>query len=173
MIVHQCPLARNKVEHRNLASRAPGWRRFWHGPFLTQNRRVPAADDLIELWDYTADDISRGRMPSQKMTTPTRPILICTIASRDLIVSFQGLSRRSSSTRRRPRLANVDWLPDQGSNLGPADNSLSQKYAKSCKALAISGRLLRSPFVRYLRVQELKFRATAKRVCCLTASDRE
>ena len=105
MIVHQYPLARNKVAHRNLASRAPGWRRFWHGPFLTQNRRVPAADDLIELWDYTADDISRERMPSQKMPTPTRPILICTIASRDLIVSFQGLSRRSSSTRRRPRLA--------------------------------------------------------------------
>ena len=47
--------------------------------------------------------MSRERMLSLKTRTP-KSILICTIASRDLFVNFLGLSRRFSSTRRRPRL---------------------------------------------------------------------
>jgi hypothetical protein len=73
-----------------------------------------AADDLIELCDDTADD---NVAPADAFIADAYAkvhILIGTIASRDLIVSFQSLARCSSSARRRPRSAAVsmprNWM---------------------------------------------------------------
>jgi hypothetical protein len=69
-----------------------------------------AADDLIELCDDTADD---NVAPADAFIADAYAkvhLLIGTIASRDLIVSFQCLSRSSSSARRRPRSAAVSML---------------------------------------------------------------